>query len=75
MSKERKHPLNATGDLERRVRQWWADHMTAPIVAIHVKGDGGVRVWWDDGEDDGGYWLPFTTLYAALTPAPAPEGE
>lgn len=63
MSKDGK--LHASGDLERRVREWWnGGKMNSNIDAIYVLGDGGVRVEWSDPTESGHYFINGETLYA-----------
>lgn len=58
--------LHASGDLERRTRQWWtARHPTdGGIRDIIVCGDGGVNVMWNDGEEAGKFHISGQLLYA-----------
>lgn len=58
------HTLNASGSLRALVDRHWASlGMRSKIAGVFLKGDGFVRVEWDDGSDSGSFHISMFDLY------------
>lgn len=55
----------ATGELREKALAWWQANMPeSRATEVHVKGDGHLRFWWEDGDEFGSYHLPISRLDA-----------